>query len=77
MANELKELGSLPEKFKDQVSFYIGHEWKFQDIMDLGAKAEHLGPLAYGHDIFNTIYNILPVASMSSSSQCVGTATPG
>ena len=60
--SELKKLGPQPEKFKDQVSFFIDLEGKAQHILDLGAKGEHLGCLAYGLDVFNTIYNLLPVS---------------
>ena len=44
----LKKLGSVPEKFKDQVTFFIDLESKIQDILSLGAKGERLGRLAYG-----------------------------
>ena len=41
--SELKKLGTVPEKFKDQVTFFIDLEAKIQDILDLGAKGENLG----------------------------------
>jgi len=56
---ELKKMGSLPERFKDQVTFYVDLEGKIQEILDLGAKGGHLGRLAYGQDIFNAVYNLL------------------
>ena len=56
---ELKNMGSLPERFKDQVTFYVDLEGKIQEILDLGAKGGHLGRLAYGQDIFNAVYNLL------------------
>ena len=56
---ELKKLGSLPERFKDQVTFFMDLEGKIQEILDLGAKGDHLGRLAYGPDIFKAVYNLL------------------
>ena len=56
---ELKKMGSLPERFKDQVTFYVDLEGKIQEILNLGAKGDHLGRLAYGQDIFNAVYNLL------------------
>ena len=56
------KLGPLPEKFKDQVSFFIDLEGKVQDILDLGAKGEHLGRLAYGQEVFNAIYKLVPIS---------------
>ena len=55
--SELKKLGTAPEKFKDQVTFFLD-----LDILNLGAKGEHLGRLAYGQDVFNAIYNLLTVS---------------
>jgi hypothetical protein len=59
---ELKKLGTVPEKYKDQVSFFVVLEAKIQDILDLGAKGENQGRLAYGQDVFYAIYN-LPTVS--------------
>ena len=59
---ELKKLGTVPEKYRDQVTFFIDLEAKIQDILDLGAKGDHLGRLAYGQDVFNAIYNNLTVS---------------
>ena len=56
--SERKKLGLMPEKFKDQVAFFINLE----DILDLGAKGEHLGRLAYGQDVFNAVYNLVTVS---------------
>ena len=44
---ELKKMGALPERFKDQVTFYVDLEGKIQEILNLGAKGDHLGRLAY------------------------------
>ena len=41
MVSELKKLGTVPEKFKDQVTFFINLEAKIKDILDFGAKGEH------------------------------------
>ena len=57
--SELKKLGTVPERYFDQVTFFINLEAKVQDILDLGAKDDHLGRLAYGQDVFNAIYNRL------------------
>ena len=59
---ELKKLGKVPEKFMDQVTFFINLEAKIQDILDLGAKGEHLGRLAYGQDVFYAVYNLVTVS---------------
>ena len=59
--SELKKLGSVPEKSKDQVTFFIDLESKIQDILNLGAKGDHLGRLAYGQEVFNAIFNRLTV----------------
>jgi hypothetical protein len=59
---ELKKLGMVPEKVKDQVTFFIELEAKIQDILDLGAKGEHLGRLTYRQDVFNAIYNVLMIS---------------
>ena len=56
---ELKKLWSLPERFKDQVTFYVDLEGKIQEILNLGAKGDHLGRLAYGQDVFKAVYNML------------------
>ena len=56
---ELKKLGALPERFKDQVTFYVDLECKIQEILNLGAKGDHIGRLAYGKDVFKTIYNLM------------------
>ena len=60
--SELKKLGPIPEKFKDQVTFFIDLEGKIQYILNLGAKGEHLGRLAYGQEVFNVIYNLVTVS---------------
>ena len=56
---ELKKLGSLPERFKDQVTFYVDLEGKIQEILNLGVKGDHIGRLAYGQDVFRAFYNFL------------------
>ena len=56
---EMKKLGSLPERYKGQVTFYVDLEGKIQEILNLGAKGDHLGRLAYGQDVFNAVYNLL------------------
>ena len=33
---KLKKLGTVPEKYKDQVTFFINLEAKIHDILDLG-----------------------------------------
>ena len=35
---------------------------KIQDILDLGAKGDHLGRLAYGQDVSNAVYNLVTVS---------------
>ena len=66
----------VPEKFRNQVTFFNNLEAKTQDILDLEAKGDHLGRLAYGQDVFNAIYNSLSV-SISGSLQYLGISTPG
>ena len=52
-----------PAKLRElQVTFFIDLEAKLQDILDLRAKGDHLGRLAYGQDVFNAIYNNLAVS---------------
>ena len=62
--SELKKLGTVPEKFKDQVTFYIDLESKIQDILNPGAKGEYLGRLAYGQEVFKAIYNLVTVGQL-------------
>ena len=59
---ELKKLGAVLEKYRDQVTFFIDLEAKIQDILDMGATGDHLGRLSYGQDVFNAIYNSLTVS---------------
>ena len=59
---ELKKLGPQPEKYKDQVVFFINLESK---ILDLGAKGQYLGRLAYGQEVFNAIFNLVTVGQIS------------
>ena len=63
-------LGPIPEKFRDQVTFFIDLERKIQDILDLGAKGEHLGRLAYGQEVFNAIYNQGQADGVQGHCQC-------
>ena len=60
--SELKKLGPMPEKFMDQVKFFIDLEAKIQDILDLGTKGEHLVRLIYGQEVLNAVYNLVTVS---------------
>ena len=75
--SELKKLGSVPEKFKEQVTFFIELESKIQDILNLGAKGDHLGRLAYGQEVFNAIYNSVTVGKNLQLLELPGESTPG
>ena len=44
------------------MAFFIDLESKIQDILDLGAKGEYLGRLAYGQEVFNAIFNLVTVS---------------
>ena len=62
--SELKKLGPQPEKYKDQVAFFIDLESKIQDILDLRGKGEYLRRLAYGQEVFNAVFNLVTVSQL-------------
>jgi hypothetical protein len=70
---DLKKTGSKPEKFRDQVTWYIDLEGKIQQLLDLGSRNDDLGRVAFGHDVFNVILNLFPIRETIKLSKLSGT----